>query len=65
MRVSGEIEVETRLPTSSIPRVSMRLKVGNSHQIEDVVVDPRWSQGSNLIQQISDTEYCPLAFTPP
>jgi hypothetical protein len=43
----------------------MRLKVGNNHQIEDVVVDPRCGQGSNLIQQISESEYCPIAFTPP
>lgn len=65
MRVNGELEVETRLPTSSIPRLSMRLKVGNNHQIENVMVDPRCGQGSNLIQQISDSEYCPIAFTPP
>jgi hypothetical protein len=65
IKVSGELEVETRLPTSSIPRLSMRLKVGNNHQIEDVVVDPRCGQGSNLIQQISESEYCPIAFTPP
>ena len=41
MKVHGEIEVETRLPTSSIPRVSMRMKVGGSHTIQDIAVDQR------------------------
>jgi hypothetical protein len=39
MRVQGEIEVETKLP--SIPRVGMRLKVGNGSAIEDIAVDHR------------------------
>ena len=39
MKVKGEIEVETRLPTSTIPRLSMRLKVGGNHQIEELYVD--------------------------
>lgn len=66
MKLKGELEVETRLPTSAIPRVSMRLKVGNNYELEDVSVDPRAAEiGSNLKQQIANVEYCPIAFTPP
>ena len=41
MQVHGEIEVETKLPTNNIPRVSMRLKVGGNHTPQDIVVDHR------------------------
>lgn len=46
MKIKGELEIETRLPTSAIPRISMRLKVGNNYELEDVSVDHRCSSQS-------------------
>jgi hypothetical protein len=55
MRVQGEIEVETKLPSNGgVPRVGMRLKVGNNGSaIEDIAVDHRCvnvkGEGAELI----------------
>jgi hypothetical protein len=66
MQVHGEIEVETKLPTNNIPRVSMRLKVGGNHTLQDIVVDHRAAnqEKGHLTYLIANQEYCPLHFTP-
>jgi len=50
LKVHGEVEVDSRLPTSSIPRIGMRLKIGNGGTIEDIAIDQRCNYSGELIQ---------------